>query len=126
MTLSTLDSEMNDESTHSFAGHSASVGHSGSGEKTGGTSSQDEKSGGSRPYGAGMPESILTETERQIMRMSRITVMIVLLSVACTAIGLTWHLTSSWDKSDFEDRYRIIPDQRWQQVFKVPIASAIP
>lgn len=99
MTLSTLDSELNDESTHSFGVYS------GSGDKP---VSQDEKSSSAntRPYGAGMPQSILTETERHIMRMSRIIVFVFLLLVAATATGLTWHLTSRWDKDDFETKVR--------------------
>lgn len=78
--------------------------HSTSGKRSG-SASQDGKS--SRTYGAGMPDTILTSTERQIMRMSRVIVLVILVLVAVTATVLTWYLTTNWEKADFETKVRI-------------------
>jgi hypothetical protein len=99
MTLSPIESlaSGDNDSAHSTKG-------SLSGKQSGSTS-QDAKS--SRAYGAGMPDTILTSTERQIMRMSRIIVLVVIVLVAATATVLTWSLTTDWEKTDFETKVRI-------------------
>jgi hypothetical protein len=100
MTLYTIESQelrLDNDSAHSTKG-------SASGKRSGSTS-QDGKS--SRAYGAGMPDTILTSTERQIMRMSRIIVLVVIVLVALAATVLTWYLTTDWEKTDFETKVRI-------------------
>jgi hypothetical protein len=107
MTLSTIESQelyLNDSAHSASAGTGIGNG-SVSGKGSGDSTTKEGKS--QRSYGAGMPDTILTARERQIMRMSRITVLVILLLVAATATVLMWYLTTKWEKADLETKVRI-------------------
>lgn len=93
MTVATPDSQVaddNDESSH----HSVRL------------SLDDESSRLTGPtrYETGMPDSILTKQEVQVIKLSRIIVLIVLALVGVAAVILTWLMATKLEEDDFENK----------------------